>query len=64
VGRPPPPTIATASIRVAPAATAIATALRSAQTQSGNETFSTLHAAKIRPPASTAAPTAKREYGA
>jgi hypothetical protein len=44
-------------MRCAPAATAIATALRSAQTLSGNELFSTLHAANTRPPASTAAPT-------
>jgi hypothetical protein len=35
VGRPAPPTIATASMRRAPAATAIATAFRSAQTESG-----------------------------
>jgi len=51
-------------MRCSPAATAIATALRSAQTPSGNELFSTLHAANTRPPASTAAPTWKPEYGA
>jgi len=51
-------------MRCSPAATAIATALRSAQTPSGNELFSTLHAANTRPPASTAAPTGNREYGA
>jgi hypothetical protein len=40
-----PPTTATASIRRAPLATAIPTAFRSAQTQSGNDPFSTLQAA-------------------
>jgi len=59
-----PPTTATASIRRAPRATAIPTAFRSAQTESGKEPFSTLQAAWIRPPASTAAPTANFEYGA
>jgi len=51
-------------MRVAPAATAMATALRSAQTPRGNELFSTLQAAWIRPAASTAAPTGNFEYGA
>ena len=40
-----------------PAATAMATAFRSAQTESGYELFSRLPAAKMRLPASTAAPT-------
>jgi len=44
-GRALPPTTATASMRRAPEATAIPTALRSAQTLSGNELFSTLQAA-------------------
>jgi hypothetical protein len=51
-------------MRRAPLATATPTAFRSAQTDSGKEPFSTLQAAWMRPPASTAAPTAKREYGA
>jgi hypothetical protein len=63
-GFPAPPTIATASMRRSPAATAIATAFRSAQTESGYALFSTLQAANTRPPASTAAPTGNREYGA
>jgi hypothetical protein len=56
--------MATASTRFSPAATAMATALRSAQIDSGYALFSTLQAAKTRPPASTAAPTWKPEYGA
>jgi len=44
-GRSRPPTMATASMRRAPAATAAATALRSAQIESGYELFSTLQAA-------------------
>src|SRR5207253_10979923 len=47
-----------------PPATAMATALRSAQTESGYELFSRLPAAKTRPPARTAAPTWNPEYGA
>jgi hypothetical protein len=62
-GREVPPTTATASMRRAPCATAIPTAFRSAQTQSGNEPFSTLQAAWMRPFARTAAPTGKCEYG-
>jgi hypothetical protein len=44
-GRDVPPMTATASIRRAPLATAMPTAFRSAQTQSGNDPFSTLQAA-------------------
>jgi hypothetical protein len=51
-------------MRASPAATAAATAFRSAQTQRGNELFSTLQPVKMRPRASTAAPTGNREYGA
>lgn len=51
-------------MRRAPAATAMATAFRSAQMPRGKELFSTLHAAWTRPPASTAAPTWNPEYGA
>lgn len=51
-------------MRRLPATTAAATALRSAQTDNGYELFSTLQPAKMRPSASTAAPTRKREYGA
>src|SRR5205823_10885105 len=47
-----------------PAATANATALRSAHTLSGEALYSAFPAAKIRPPAGTAAPTRNREYGA
>jgi hypothetical protein len=44
-GRSWPPTMATASTLRAPAATAMATALRSAHTESGYALFSTLQAA-------------------
>jgi hypothetical protein len=44
-GRDVPPMTATASIRRAPLAIAIPTAFRSAQTESGNDPFSTLQAA-------------------
>jgi hypothetical protein len=64
VGRASPPTMAIASIRRAPPAIAAATALRSAQTLSGNELFSTFAAAYTSPSASTAAPTRNPEYGA
>jgi hypothetical protein len=63
-GRSAPPTTATASMRRSPAAIAIPTAFRSAHIESGYELFSTLQAAKTRPPASTAAPTGNPEYGA
>jgi hypothetical protein len=56
-GRSRPPTIATASILRSPPAIIIATALRSAQTESGYELFSTFPAAKMRPRARIAAPT-------
>jgi hypothetical protein len=60
VGASPPQAIATAAIRRSPPATAAATALRSAQFDSGYDAFSTFTPAKIRPPASTAAPTGNR----
>src|SRR2546425_834000 len=51
-------------MRRCPAATAIATPLPRAHTARGEALFSPLPAAKIRPPASTAAPTRNPEYGA
>src|SRR4029079_3250587 len=58
-------TTATARIRFAPAATAAATALRSAQTVRPYDAFSTLQPACTRPrSSSTAAPTRNFEYGA
>jgi len=60
-----PLTTATATIRFSPAATAAATAARSAQSDNPYDAFSTLQPENTFPPfVSTAAPTRNLEYGA